>query len=322
MPAGIFSQPRTRFFMKTRLLPLSRPLTALFDSRGRHRASVLRLLGALGLGLALGGTARAQTILGSTGSYGVMAGSTVTNTGVTTINGSLGGANFAGPGTYSQTNGTQISPITTQNQTDFTRAFGGLAALTPTANLSGLVLGTSGGATTLAPGIYKFDTTAQLTGTLVLDAQNQANAVWVFQIGSTLTTAAGAAVTFINQAPNSVANNGLFWQIGSTTTVGANSSLQGNFLGGTTFSFDSGATIVAGRALTGTGTITMTNNTYDFISASSGYSGGLGFVDSGNTISAVPEPSTYALFAGLAALGAVIVRRRRRGRLEPASNLA
>jgi len=277
------------------------------------------LLGGLGLGLALGVPGRAQTILGSTGSYGVMAGSTVTNTGVTTISGSLGGANFVGAGTYTQSNGSLISPITAQNQTDFTRAFGGLAAMTPTANLTGLVLGTSGGATTLAPGVYRFDATAQLTGTLVLDAQNQANAVWVFQIGTTLTTAASAAVTFINQAPNSVANNGLFWQIGSTTTVGANSSLQGNFLGGTTFSFGTGATIVAGRALTGTNTITMAGNTYDFVSASSGYSGGLAFAGSGNTISAIPEPSTYALFAGVAAWGAVIVRRRRRGRIEPAA---
>lgn len=300
--------------MKARLPFLSLRSTSLLSSRRRHRASALRLLGALGLGLALGASGRAQTILGSTGSYGVMAGSTVTNTGVTTINGSLGAANLAGAGTYSQTNGSQVIPITAQNQTDFTRAFGGLAAMTPTANLTGMILGTTAGATTLTPGIYKFDSTAQLTGTLVLDAQNQTNAVWVFQIGSTLTTAASAAVTFINQPANAVANNGVFWQVGSTTTVGANASLQGNFLGGTTFSFDSGATIAAGRALTGTGTITMASNTYDFVGASSGYSGGLVFVGSGNTISAIPEPSTYALLAGVAALGAVIVRRRQQQR--------
>lgn len=300
--------------MKARPPFLSLPSTSLLSPRRRHHASALRLLGALGLGLALGASGRAQTILGSTGSYGVMAGSTVTNTGVTTINGSLGAANLAGAGTYSQTNGSQVIPITAQNQTDFTRAFNGLAAMTPTADLTGMILGTTAGATTLTPGIYKFDSTAQLTGTLVLNAQNQPNAVWVFQIGSTFTSAADSAVTFINQPTNAVATNGVFWQVGSTTTAGANSSLQGNFLGGTTFNFGSGATIVAGRALTGTNTITMASNTYDFVGASSGYSGGLVFVGSGSTISAIPEPSTYALLAGVAALGAVVVRRRQRRR--------
>ncbi len=280
-----------------------------------------RALALLGLSLALGASGRAQTILGSTGTYGLMAGSTMTNTGVTTINGALGAANFAGAGTYNQTGGAPVSPITALNVTDFTRAYSGLAAMTPTANLTGLTLGTTAGAVTLTPGVYKFDTTAQLTGTLILDAQNQSNAVWVFQIGSTLTTAAGSAVTFVNLAPGGVANNGLFWQVGTTTTVGANTVLQGNFLGGTTFDFLSGASIGAGRALTATGTITLASNSFDFVGASSGFSGGLGFVDSGNSLTAVPEPSTYALLLGGAALTAVIVRRRLR-RPSSSSNLS
>jgi type VI secretion system secreted protein VgrG len=281
--------------------PPNRPVTA----------NLRVVLGFLGLALGSGHATHAQTILGSTGNYAVMAGSTVTINGTgTTITGDLGAAGITGAG-YTLT-GATVSPITAQNETDFTRAFGGLAGMTPTANLSGMTLGTTTGAVTLTPGVYKFDATAQLTGNLILDAQNQANAVWVFQIGTTFTTAASAAVTFTNLAANSVATNGLFWQIGSTTTVGAGTTLKGNFLGGTTFNFGSGATISEGRALTGTGTITLdtANNAFNFIGASSGYSGGLAFVDSGNTLTAVPEPSTYALFAGAAALAVVALRRR------------
>lgn len=273
--------------------------------------AALRPAAALGLVLLFAPAPRAQSILGTTSSYAVMAGSTVTNTGTTTINGSLGAANYAGAGTYTQTNGTQVTPITAQNGTDFTRAFSGLAAMAPTLNLTGKILGTDAGAVTLTPGIYKFNSTAQLTGTLTLDAQGQSNAVWVFQIGSTLTTAASSSVTFINPAANSVANNGLFWQIGTATTIGAGTTFLGNALGGTTFDVGSGATVTQGRLLTGTGTITLASDSVDFVGASSGYSGGLAFTGAGNTISAIPEPSTYALFAACAALGVAAWRRRR-----------
>jgi type VI secretion system secreted protein VgrG len=275
-----------------------------------HAPSFARASGAaLAAGLALGSPAWAQTILGSSGNYAVMAGGTVTNTGTTTVNGSLGAAGFPGAG-YTLTGGAQVSPITAQNQADFLRAFNGLADLTPTANLTGLILGTTAGAVTLTPGVYKFDSVAQLTGTLVLDAQNQPDAVWVFQIGTTFTSAADAAVSLVNPAAGSAATNGLFWRIGTTTTVGANSVLMGNFLSGTTFTFGSGASISAGRALTGTDTMTLASNSFDFIGASSGYSGGLAFAGSGTSIVAVPEPSAYALLAGITTLAVIIIRRR------------
>jgi hypothetical protein len=281
------------------------PSTRSPGARGSWRWS----LGIFTLGLVLGHPAAAQTILGSTGDYAVMAGSAVTNSGITTINGNLGGASFAGD-TITLT-GAQITGITAQNQTDFTRAFTGLAAMTPTTNLTGMTLGTTAGAVTLAPGIYHFDATAQLTGTLILDAQNQSNAVWVFQIGSTLTTAVSAHVVFTNLAANSVASDGLFWQVGSATTFGALTSFEGNLLGGTTFSFGTGATIHDGRILTGTGVITLDANTVDFIGANSGYSGGLGFTGAGNAISAIPEPATSGVIAALAAIGFAGWRRRR-----------
>ena len=277
----------------------------------RSPRPAIRALTILGFTLALGVTVRAQTILGSTGSYAVMAGSTATLNGVNTFNGNLGAANLAGAGSANFTpSGSSVGAITTQNQTDFTRAFTGLAAMTGAINLTGQILGSGGVVPTLTPGTYRFTSTAQLTGTLTLDAQGQSNAVWVFQIGSTLDTAAGSSVLFTNLAANSAVTNGLFWQVGTTTALGANTTFEGNILGGTTINFGSGATLSHGRALTGSNTITLDGNTIDFVGASSGYSGGLAFSGAGNSISAIPEPSTYALIVGALALGIVSFRRR------------
>ncbi len=267
----------------------------------------------LGLVLVPGPVARAQTILGTAGHYAVMAGSTVTNNGVTTLTGDLGAANLAGSGSFVHT-GTQVIPVGAQPRLDFTKAFDGLAAMTPTGNLSGSILGTSAGATVLTPGVYRFDSTAQLTGTLLLDAQHRTDAVWVFQIGSTFTTAAGAAVVFTNLAANSAATNGLFWQVGTTAVFGAGTTFEGNVLAGTTFDLGTGATIDHGRVLTGTGTVTLANNRIDFNAAGSGYSGGLAFDGNGNLVTAIPEPTTSALLAGAAMAAVVAVRRRRRCR--------
>src|SRR5471030_195722 len=103
----------------------------------KFKAKTARALGMLGLVFLVSHTARAQTILGSTGSYAVMAGSTVTNNGVTMLNGNLGAANIAGAGSVSYTpTGMLVSPITAQNQTDFTKAFNGLAAMPGAVDLS------------------------------------------------------------------------------------------------------------------------------------------------------------------------------------------
>jgi hypothetical protein len=96
-----------------------------------------------------------------------MAGGTVTINGTgTTVTGNLGAIGaIAGPGSnYTVASGAVVT-TSAQHKTDFTKAFNGLAAMTPTATLSGSILGTTPGATTLTPGIYKFDSTAQLTGT-------------------------------------------------------------------------------------------------------------------------------------------------------------
>ena len=165
--------------------------------------------------------------------------------------------------------------------------------------LTGLDLGSVG---TLTPGIYKFSASAQLTGTLTLDAQGDANALFVFQIGNTLTTASSSSVNVINGG----ANGGVFWQIGSSATLGASTLFGGNILADQSITLNAGAKILCGRAIALNAAVTMNANSIsndcaaqDFGSGRSDY-GSAGF-------SAVPEPSALLLLvsslAGLAGLG-------------------
>jgi type VI secretion system secreted protein VgrG len=107
------------------------------------------------------------------------------------------------------------------------------------------------------PGVYCFSTSAQLTGTLTLDAQGDAGAVFIFQIGSTLTTASGSSVLLINGA--SPCN--VFWQVGSSATLGTATSFVGNILALTSIALNTGANITSGRALARNGAVTMDTNT-------------------------------------------------------------
>jgi hypothetical protein len=202
--------------------------------------------------------------LGSTAGFAVFAGSTVTNASgtVSTITGDLG--------TYPST--TAIGPTPpvvvgafhlgdTVAQTaaaDVVTLYNGL---TP-ASMPGCtsLTGTDLGGLTLAPGIYCFSTSAQLTGALVLDAQANPNAEWFFQIGSTLTTGAlgatPASVTVINGGNPCNA----FWQVGSSATLGTNTRFSGNIVALASVTLVTGATLV-GRALAETGAVAMDTNT-------------------------------------------------------------
>lgn len=286
---------------RTALRPAIRPLALV---------PAVRALGILALALWLAHASQAQTILGSAGGYAVMGGGAVTVTGTgTTITGNLGvGGTFTNGGVTFGATGGLVTPLAAQNITDFDRAFSGLAAMTGAVNLTGQTLGAS--VNNLVPGVYKFTTAAAMTGNLVLDAQNQSNAVWVFQMASTFNTTASKTVTFINTVGDPVANYGLFWQVSGATVFGASTMFEGNLLVGSTIDLGAGVHIDHGRALTATGTIGLATDTIDFITAASGYSGGLAFVGASNVITAVPEPATYAFFAGVIALATVVIRRR------------
>jgi type VI secretion system secreted protein VgrG len=185
-------------------------------------------------------------------------------------------------------------------------AYGTLAGLSSTSNLTGKVLG-SAGFDTLTPGVYTFDSSAQLTGALTLDFQGNPDASFVFQIGSTLTTASSSSVNVVNG--NSL--SGVYWQVGSSATLGTDTMFAGNILALASVTLDPRAEILCGRAIALTGAVTLkdnlisNNNTaQDFGSnradfASYGFSGG------GAPVQAVPEPATMLLLgSGLAGLAA------------------
>src|SRR3984893_423143 len=183
--------------------------------------------------------------LGTADSFGVLAGSTVTNTGPTVITGDLGvspGTAITGfpPGNFTGTmHGGDA--VAAQAKASLVTAYNVAAGLAPTQNLTGINLG----GLTLTPGVYSFSSSAQLTGTLTLDAQGDPNALFVFQIGSTLTTASNSSVVFVNGGQG----NHTFWQVGSSATLGTDTAFAGNILALASITLTTGVNIKCGSAL-------------------------------------------------------------------------
>ncbi len=194
--------------------------------------------------------------LGTSADFGVLGGSTVTNTGATTITRNLGvspGSAITGfpPGIVSPGTIHAADAVALQAQNDVTTAYNGLAGLACDTDLTGQDLG----GLTLTPGVYCFSSSAQLTGTLTLDAQGVSDSVFIFQIGSTLTTATSSAVMLINTA--SPCN--VYWQVGSSATAGTSTEFEGNILALTSITLNTGAN-VDGRALARNGAVTLDMN--------------------------------------------------------------
>ena len=233
----------------------------------------------------------AGAILATAQSFAVL-GDTVTNTGSTGVTGDLGvtpGTSVTGfpPGTVDGT--IHLNDQIAQDAlADATTAYNTLTGLLPFVDLTGQDLG----GMTLTPGVYKFSTSAALTGNLTLDFQDKPNMGFVFQIGSTLTTSVGSNVIVSNGTPTS----GLYWQVGTSATLGTSSAFAGNILADQSITLNTGASLL-GRAFARVATVTLdtnlisNNNAQDF--GSEGFSG-----------STVPEPSVLLLFgtafAGLA----------------------
>ncbi len=226
-----------------------------------HRSTSAGLAAWIILGIvALFSTAQAQNILlGAAEDFAVLGGSTVTNTGPTIITGDVGvspGTAITGfpPGVVVGGTIRSNDAVAQQAQVDARAAFNLLANEPFDLNLSGQNLG----GMTLLPGVYRFDTNAALTGTLNLDTLGDPDAVFHFQIGTELTTADNSSILL----PNGGSNN-IFWQIGSSATLGTNSLFVGTIIADQSITLTTGATL-DGRALALDGAVTLDSNSIGF----------------------------------------------------------
>lgn len=186
-------------------------------------------------------------------SFGVLAGSTVTNTGATVVNGDVGtapGTSITGFGFPASISGV-FHPgdfVSQAAQSALALAFNDAMSRPGAVTLTGDI-----GGQRLLPGVYSSASSLAITGQLILDAQGDPNAVWIFQIGSTLTTATNnSAVVLVGGAQ---ANN-VFWIVGSSATLGTNTQFAGNILAKASITITNGVSL-NGRALAETGAVTL-----------------------------------------------------------------
>ena len=218
--------------------------------------------------------------LGTAETFAVLGATTVTSTPGTVITGNLGvspGSAITGSPTVIGGTIHSADAISAQAHADLATAYGVLAGEVLTSDLSGQNLG----GLTLAPGVYHFGSSAALGAKLTLDAQGNPNAEWVFQIASTLTTTSNSSVVMINGG-----NAGsVYWQIGSSATIGTGTAFLGHIVALTSVTVDHGASVVGG-ALAVNGAVTMDDNAIsvaDSVSTQYSFPGEYG-VTTGNVV--------------------------------------
>ncbi|MGD0500625.1 MAG: ice-binding family protein [Bryobacteraceae bacterium] len=220
----------------------------------KFNAVVLSLTSGLGLTVATATAQQAPVNLRSNSTFAVLAGTTVTVTGGGTITGDVGiypGTAYVLGTPPVTVNGVVYAggPVAAQAQADLATAFNDAAGR----SVNPIVVAGNIGGQTLAPGLYKSTSSLAISsGDLTLDAQGNANAVWIFQIASTLTTTSGRQVILAGGA--NAAN--IFWQVGSSATIGTTSVFQGNLLAAISISMLTGSRLT-GRALAMGGAVSI-----------------------------------------------------------------
>ena len=223
--------------------------------------------------------------LGAASSYAVLAGAGVSSTGPTIVSGDLGLTNAAPTALTGFPPGTVVNGAIHQNDASASAAYAalGTAILDAAGRTGGAPVSGNLGGQTLTPGLYTSSSSLAISaGNLTLDAQGNPNAVFIFQMASTLTTSSGLGVILAGGA--NPAN--IFWQVGSSATIGTSSAFDGTILASASISLATGATL-NGRALAITA-VTLDSNPVNSPT--------------------VPEPGALALFA----LGFGLIAWRRR----------
>jgi hypothetical protein len=204
------------------------------------------------LGLSVSAQAQSPVPLGAANPFAILAGTAVSNSGATAVNGDLGvspGSSVSGfpPGVV---NGTIHAgdASAAQAQLDLAAAYANAAGQPVSATIPAAL-----GGTTLPPGVYDSDTGAfNIAGTLTLDGQGDGNAIFIFRTGTTLGAGAGSQINLIKSAQSC----NVFWQVGSSATIGPGSVFGGNVLALDDVASSSGAS-VDGRLLARNGTVAL-----------------------------------------------------------------
>jgi len=228
---------------------------------------------------------QSSQLVGQAHSFGVLANSGVTNTGLTIVTGDLGvspGTSVTGfPPGIVLGGATHTNDAPSQAaQASLTLAYDdlGARACTGSANLPLT-------SRTLTPGVYCYDTTASLAGDVILDGQGNPDAVFIFKVGTALTSTAGSSVRLINGA--SACN--VYWRVGSSATLATNTFFTGSILAEADVSLGRG-TSISGRAMARTGAVTLDTNV---IGAPLGCVATPGHTETLTFTATVTEPGTY-----------------------------